>query len=36
MALAVLAVAVYGVETRQRGLEDITAEELGAEPVKVG
>ncbi len=36
MALAVVAVAVYGVETRQRGLEDITAEELGAEPVKVG
>lgn len=36
MALAVLAVALYGVETRQRGLEDITAEELGAQPVKVG
>jgi putative MFS transporter len=34
MAFAVLAVALYGVETRQRGLEDITAEELGAEPVK--
>lgn len=36
MALAVLAVALYGVETRQRGLEDITAEQLGAEPVKAG
>ncbi|MGH8923035.1 MAG: MFS transporter [Acidimicrobiia bacterium] len=30
MALAALAVAVFGVETRQRGLEAITAEELGA------
>jgi putative MFS transporter len=29
MALAALAVAVFGVETRQRRLEAITAEELG-------
>ncbi len=36
MALAVLAVAFYGVETCQRQLEEITAEELGAEPVGVG
>ena len=36
MALAVLAVAWWGVETRQRGLEDITAEELGVEPVTSG
>ena len=30
MALAVLLVALFGVETRQRRLEEITAEELGA------
>jgi MFS transporter, putative metabolite:H+ symporter len=28
MALAVLLVALFGVETRQRRLEEITAEEL--------
>lgn len=31
MALAALAVAAFGVETRKRRLEEITAEELGAE-----
>lgn len=30
MALAAIAVAIFGIETRKRGLEEITAEELGA------
>lgn len=33
MGLAAVAVAIFGVETRKRALEDITAEELRAEPV---
>lgn len=36
MALAVVAVQVYGVETRRRRLEEITAEELAAQPAVVG
>ncbi len=35
MALAVVAVALFGVETRRRRLEEITAEELRAEPAPV-
>lgn len=35
MALAALAVAVFGIETRKRRLEEITAEEIGA-PQLVG
>jgi putative MFS transporter len=36
MALAALAVAVFGVETRKRRLEEITADELGGTPAAVG
>ncbi|HEX2032535.1 MAG TPA: MFS transporter [Actinomycetota bacterium] len=32
LVLALLAMLVWGVETRRRGLEEITAEELGASP----
>ncbi|HVE46547.1 MAG TPA: MFS transporter [Acidimicrobiales bacterium] len=36
MVLAVVAVAFFGVETRRRRLEEITAEELRTEPARVG
>jgi MFS transporter, putative metabolite:H+ symporter len=36
MALAALAVAVFGVETQKRRLEEITADELGGTPAAVG
>jgi hypothetical protein len=35
MALAALAVAFFGAETRKRQLEEITAEQLGAAQKKV-
>ncbi len=34
MALAALAVLLFGVETRKRRLEEITAEEFGAVPAR--
>ncbi len=36
LALGAVAMAVFGVETRRRRLEDITAEELGLAPEPVG
>jgi hypothetical protein len=35
MALAALAVGLFGAETRKRQLEEITAEQLGAPRKKV-